>query len=127
MNATADQIQTSVDAQDVSLPLKDSVTAVCPECQAPFQTFVFSTGRQQRLFCQDACRQTAYRKSPAHRKCLDGDRNQRLNRRNTQTRRRNAFKYFSFDGRYSGPDAPGVPTIGMLNLKQFSKERNKWQ
>ena len=118
---TDNRIQTET-ALEVSPAPKDGVTAVCPACQTSFLTIIFRTGRQQRSFCSDACRQIAYRKSPAHRACLDGLKNQRLNRRNAQTRRKNAFKYFSFDGLHSGPDATGVPSIGMLNLKQFSKE-----
>ncbi len=121
--ATADNSTRDLTALEVSPAPKDSVTAVCPECQTFFQTVAFrTTGRQQRLFCSGVCRQAAYRKSPAHRKCLDGLKNQRLNRRNTQTRRKNAFKYLSFDGLHSGPDATGVPCIGMMKLKQFSKE-----
>jgi hypothetical protein len=110
----------------VSQPSKDSVTAVwfvgtCPECQTDFDTILFKTGRQQRLFCSDACRQAAYRKSPAHRACLDGFKNQRLNRRNTQVSRKNRDKAFSLD-RYSGPVVDGVPSVGMLDLKKFPKE-----
>jgi hypothetical protein len=105
----------------VSQPAISSVTAACPECQISFWVIVFKTGRQQRIFCSDACRQTAYRKSPAHRACLNGLKNQRLNRRNTQVSRKNRDKAFSLD-RYSGPTVDGVPSVGMLNLKQFAKE-----
>jgi len=109
----------------VSSPVISSVTATskvnCPECQTSFETVLFSTGRHQRSFCSDACRQAAYRKSPAHRKCLDGFKNQRQNRRNTQTRRKNRDKAFYLDC-YSGPVVDGVPSVGMLDLKQFSKE-----
>jgi hypothetical protein len=100
-----------------------TATATCPECEESFQTVVFKTGRQQRSFCSDACRQAAYRKSDAHRKILDGLTNQRLNRRVSHFRRRNAFKSIGLDV-HSGPDAVGVPQLSAINLKNFSKERD---
>jgi hypothetical protein len=112
-------------ALGVSQVLKDSVTAVCPECQSSFETVLFKTGRQQKTFCSDGCRQSAYRKSPAHRKVLDGFKNQRFNRRMAHIKRANAFKYLSFDGRHSGPAAVGVPPLGALDLERFSKELSK--
>lgn len=93
-----------------------SVTIQCSECQTQFTP----QGRQK--FCTNVCRQRAYRKSPAHRAQLDGVRNQRRNRRAAWHVRKNRHKYLSFDGRYSGPLANGVPSLGMLDLKNFSKE-----
>ncbi len=125
MTAPTDNRMQTETAFAVSSHVISSVTATskvnCPECQTSFETVIFRTGRQQRSFCSDACRQTAYRKSPAHRACLDGLKNQRMNRRNAQTRRKNRDKAFYLDC-YSGPTVDGVPSVGMLNLKQFSKE-----
>ena len=125
MTAPTDNRMQTETALAVSSPVISSVTATskvnCPECQTSFETVIFRTGRQQRSFCSDACRQTAYRKSPAHRTCLNGLKNQRQNRRNAQTRRKNRDKAFYLDC-YSGPVVDGVPSVGMLDLKQFSKE-----
>jgi len=46
---------------------------------------------------------------------------QRMNRRNSWVRRRRAYKALSFDGLDSGQMATGVPRLGELNLKKFSK------
>src|SRR5438876_5424107 len=113
MLETAKSSTSDKSALKVSLVVKHSVTKVCLECKASFETMLFSTGRQQRSFCSDACRQVAYRKSPAHRKCLDGLRNQRLNRRNTQVRRKNRDKAFYLDC-YSGHVVDSVPSVGSL-------------
>jgi len=112
-----------LDALVVSQVSKHSVTAACPVCTGSFQTILFKKGRQQRSFCSNACRQVAYRKSPAHRAVLDGLRNQRLNRRNSYFQRKNAFKSIGLDV-YSGPEATGVPSIEMLELRKFSRERD---
>jgi hypothetical protein len=97
-------------------PAKHSVTP-CSVCFAPF----VPTSAVNR-FCSPACRQSAYRDSPAHDACLAGLRHQRRNRRMAWMRRKHAFKYLTNGGRYSGPDAVGVPRIGELNLKHFSKK-----
>jgi hypothetical protein len=112
------------DAIQVCESVKNSVTASCLECKSPFQTILFKTGKQQRSFCSDACRQTAYRKSPAHQACLDRLTNQRTNRRVEHFRRKNAFKSIGLSTAHSGPDAVGVPRVSMLDLKKFPKTPN---
>jgi hypothetical protein len=99
--------------------LDSSVTPakqMCLECSTSF-----TPASKVNRFCSSPCRQAAYRKSPAHRACLDGLKNQRLNRRNDQVRRRNKFKYLSFDGLHSGLLDTTVPSIGQLNLKRYAK------
>jgi hypothetical protein len=91
----------------------------CLSCPARFPY----KGKNRR-YCSSPCRQAAYRRSSAHRACLDGAKNQRANRRLSWHRRKNAFKSLTFDGLHSGPDAVGVPPLGEINLKQFSKVRS---
>jgi len=88
----------------------------CGECGKQF-----TPANKIQRFCSSPCRQSAYRKSPAHDANRIGLRNQRLNRRNSWVRRRRAYKSLSFDGRDSGSLVASVPPLGMINLKQFSK------
>lgn len=109
-NSNSSQNETLVDC----LPTKHSVT-LCAECGTPFVP-----ASKVNRFCSSACRQAGYRKSPAHQACLAGHKHQRHNRRMTWMRRKNAFKSLSFDGRYAGSGAVGVPRLGELDLKKFS-------
>jgi hypothetical protein len=111
-------VSNPVQTPDVRLDEISGVTAAenCAECGSSFE----SQGKHH-LYCSSACRQRAYRRSPAHRKRLDGLKTQRLNRRNDQVRRRNKFRYFSFDGLHSGNSDMTVPSVGQLNLKRYAK------
>jgi hypothetical protein len=102
-------------APELSHPAETSLR-LCLECSTPF-----TPASKVNRFCSSPCRQAAYRKSPAHRACLDGLKTQRLNRRNDQVRRRNKFKSLSFDGVHSGPLDKTVPSVGQLNLKRYAK------
>lgn len=64
----------------VSPDSNSGVTMPCEECNEPFTP----TSSRQR-FCGNACRQTAHRKSPAHRNYLDKQKRRRLLRRNDRT------------------------------------------
>ena len=100
-------------------PRPSDVLGVTKEC--PCGTS-FESHSPRHRFCSGSCRQWSYRQSsPAHRARLDGLKIQRLNRRNDQVRRRNKFKSLSFDGVHSGPLDTTVPSVGQLNLKQYSK------
>ncbi len=70
--------------------------------------------------CSDACRQAAYRKSPAHRAYLDKQKNRRALRRAEWFRRRNRDKHLTPLSRRSGPDVSGVPPVGQLRLPDIS-------
>jgi len=108
---------TSEQTPVVSIPIILGVTT-CPECGTPF-----TPKNERQRFCKGSCRQKAYRRSPAHRAVLDGLTNQRTNRRVDHFHRKNAFKSIGLDV-HSGPDAVGVPRVGMLDLKQFPKTPN---
>lgn len=93
-----------------------SVTATkCLHCEKEFAP------KPNQKFCSNACRQKAYRLSPAHRKSLQGQKHQRMNRRNDWTKRRRAYMSLAFDGRHSGSIIGTVPALGSINPKQFSK------
>jgi hypothetical protein len=76
-------------------------------------------------FCSSACRQRAYRQSPAHRAVLDGKKQQRHNRRLYQHREKFRACSIGFDARFGGPVNESVPSVGMLDLKRFSRNKSK--
>ncbi len=96
----------------VGSPAKHSVTNVCKECSSPF------VATRRASTCSSACRQAAYRKSPAYKESLAKKKDQRLRRRNAWFKRKNYYKTFDFD-HYGGPVATGVPRLGMLDLKNY--------
>jgi hypothetical protein len=100
----------------VSLEPKVSVTKECADCGFPF-----ATENKQQRFCSSPCRQRAYRKSPAHRAQLDGKKQQRRNRRLYQHQEKYRACSIGFDSRFGGPINESVPSVGNLDLKQFSK------
>jgi hypothetical protein len=102
---------------DVSLQPELGVTTECAECGATFK----SEGKHH-LYCSGACRQRAYRQSPAHRAVLDGKKQQRRNRRLYQHREKFRACSIGFDARFGGPVNESVPSVGMLDLKRFSKK-----
>jgi len=83
---------------------------------------VFTPVSEVNLFCSNACRQRVYRLSPAHRACLLGLKTQRRNRRVYQHREKYRACSIGFDSRFGGPVNETVPSVGMLNLKNFSKK-----
>lgn len=91
---------------------KHSVTNVCKECSNSF------LATRVAIYCSRACRQAAYRKSPAYKASLVRKVEQRLRRKNAYFKRKNRFKSFGLDC-YSGPIATDVPRLGMLDLKNY--------
>jgi hypothetical protein len=87
---------------EVCLDAKDSVT-LCEHCH---------TNPSTRRFCSSACRQAAYRLSPAHRKNLDKQKTRRLDRRNRWVTARLRDKHFTFDGLFGGHINGAVPSLG---------------
>lgn len=80
------------------------VTIPCEECG---KSFVPATPRQR--FCGNACRQTAHRKSPAHRVYLDQQKQRRLARRNRRFAKMNRDKSLGALSVYSGPGVNVLP------------------
>ena len=97
-------------------PIAEMALRPCDECKTSF----IPTSTVNR-FCSSPCRQAAYRKSPAHRACLDGLKIQRFNRRMDCYRRKNKFRSLGFDGIYGGPVDVSVPSVGQLDLKRYAK------
>jgi hypothetical protein len=71
--------------------------------------------------CRGACRQAAYRKSPAHLNNLARHSAARLNRRVIWRKRKLRDKAASNFRHISGPNAVGVPRLGNLDIKQHLK------
>jgi hypothetical protein len=88
---------------EVRLPDEPGVT--CEHCQT-------NPAKSKGRFCSDACRQAAYRLSPAHRKNLDRQKTRRLDRRNRWVNARLRDKHFAFDGLFSGHINDAVPRLG---------------
>jgi hypothetical protein len=101
---------------DVSLQPELGVTTECAECGATFK----SEGKHH-LYCSGACRQRAYRKSPAHRVQLNGKKQQRMNRRNAWVASRVRDKAYGTFPQLSGPEPTFKYPLGALDLKRFSK------
>jgi hypothetical protein len=99
-----------------SQPELGVTTKECAECGSPFE----SKG-EHHLYCCGACRQRAYRRSPAHRAVLDGKKQQRRNRRLYQHQEKYRACSIGFDSRFGGPINESVPSVGDLDLKRFSK------
>lgn len=96
---------------DVSQQAEHSVT-LCP-CGKP----------ARRKFCSSACRQAAYRNSPAHTDNLKRLRDARRARRADHYQRRNRSRALAPVRGYSGPVPDGVPRLGDLNLKNYLGEK----
>lgn len=102
--------KTSIVDTKVELPL-------CMECS------VTPVSRKSAKFCSNACRQTAYRKSPAHTKALKRLANARTLRRATWEHRRHRDKAMGVFRGYGGPEVSGVPRLGMLDLRNFKEAK----
>jgi hypothetical protein len=87
----------------VCLPQDSSVT--CEHCRT-------NPAKSKGRFCSNACRQAAYRLSPAHRKNLDRQKTRRLDRRNRWVSARLRDKHFTFDGLFGGHININVPCLG---------------
>lgn len=99
----------------VSPDSNSSVTIPCEECG---KAFTPASSRQR--FCENACRQAAHRKSPAHRDYLDRQKARRLARRNGWFARRNRDRSISrISAVYSGPSVDSVPRLGSLRLPEI--------
>jgi hypothetical protein len=98
--------------ESVELPL-------CAECG------VTPVSRKGAKFCRGACRQAAYRKSPAHARSLKRLADARTLRRRTWEQRKARDKALGTFRGYGGPEATGVPRLGMLDLKNFKKPLNE--
>lgn len=107
MNSTQVQTQTP----EVCPSQNSGVTTLCAHCGINPAT---------KKFCSSACRQAAYRLSPAHRKNLDKQKSVRLQRRNRWVAAKTRDKAFGFDGRHGGHVNPNVPSLG--NFEKFSAE-----
>jgi len=81
----------------VSVDPLSGVTISCEECG---KTFAPATPRHR--FCENACRQSAHRKSPAHRAYLDTQKERRLARRNRRFAEMNRDRSLSTLSIYSG-------------------------
>jgi len=100
---------------EVSPDSNSGVTKPCEECG---KAFTSATPRQR--FCGNACRQSAHRKSPAHRDYLDRQKARRIARRNGWFARRNRDRSISrISAVYSGPSVDGVPRLGSLRLPEI--------
>lgn len=94
--------------------------AICPACSKEFHP-----KRSSARFCSPACRQSAFRKSPAGKvaRQRQGDRMKvrRAGRRAEHFTRANRDRHFTFDGRFSGPIVAGVPSLGSLRLPSYAE------
>jgi hypothetical protein len=97
--------------------------AICPACSKEFQP-----KRSSARFCSSACRQSAFRKSPAGKEARQrqGQRMKvrRASRRAEHFVRVNRDRHFAFDGRFSGPIVAGVPSLGSLTLPSYAEATN---
>jgi hypothetical protein len=110
-------VSNPVQAPDVCLPEVSGVTTKeCAECNS-----IFEPENKIQRFCSGACRQRAYRRSPAHRAQLNGKKQQRRNRRLYQHQEKYRACSIGFDSRFGGPINESVPSVGNLDLKRFSK------
>ena len=89
---------------------------LCAECG------VTPIRRKGAKFCSNACRQAAYRKSPAHARALKRLADARTLRRKTWEQRRQRDKALGVFRGYGGPEVSGVPTLGMLDLRNFKEK-----
>lgn len=107
------QTEQSTQTLEVYSSSKNGVTISkqCAECGKDFSA---NHGKQQ--FCGDPCRQSAHRKSPAHRRYLDKQIRRRLLRRNTRTALLVRDKGFNDFGVLSGPAPTSILPIGMMTL-----------
>jgi len=93
------------------------VTIPCEACGVPFRP-----SRSRQRFCGNGCRQSAHRKSPAHRNYLDRQKARRIARRNGWFARRNRDRSISrISSVYSGPSVDTVPRLGSLPLPKIPK------
>lgn len=83
---------------EVSQYAKSVVTITCAECGTAFES-----KSPRHKCCSGACRQKAYRRSPAYRARLDQQKAARFERRLYRYQRRNRARALGFDGRYGGP------------------------
>jgi hypothetical protein len=98
----------------VSPDSNSGVTTACEECGKPFAP---ATPRQR--FCGNACRQSAYRKSPTHVVYLQQQKQRRLARRNRRFAEMNRDKSLSTLSVYSGPVVNVLPLRLMsLNIRR---------
>jgi hypothetical protein len=93
---------------------KDSVT-LCAEC---------GVKPAIRKFCSNACRQAAYRKSPAHAACLRRDKDWRKARRRAWRRERLRFCAINPLVQFSGPSNDVVPRLGDFWISPEGKRLN---
>ena len=107
--------QSGKQALEVSTNPDSGVTKPCEECG---KAFVSATSRQR--FCGGACRQAVHRRSPAHRKYLDKQKQRRLLRRNNRTRllcRDMAIN--NGLGSYGGPTPSSILPLGAYDLPKI--------
>jgi hypothetical protein len=79
-----------------------------------------SCGKPARQkFCCGACRQEAYRTSPAFLANKKRWENARIARRAEWESRRHRDKHLTFDGLHGGNRVAGVPRLGDLKLKNY--------
>ena len=76
----------------------------------------------RRRFCSSACRQAAYRKSPAHDANLDRQKKLRRERRSRWTNERRRSMSMTFDSRSSGSLNTNIPRLG-----EFEKSSAEFQ
>jgi hypothetical protein len=86
----------------VCLNTKEAVT-ICVHCKS---------NPAKRLYCSNACRQAAYRLSPAYAEAKTRAKDRRLSRRNRWVAAKTRDKYLTFDGRRGGHNNHTVPPLG---------------
>jgi hypothetical protein len=98
---------------EVCQPTKDSVTRKTCPCGKP----------AKKKFCCSACRQAAYRTSPAHVDILKRLRDARVARKADHYRRKHQYQAISTVRGFGGPIPSGVPKISDLNLNNYTKQQ----
>ena len=99
----------------VSVDPLSGVTKACVECGK-----AFTPATPGQRFCGNACRQTAHRKSPAHRNYLNKQKQRRLHRRNNRTRLLYRDKSINGGlGSLSGPTPSSILPLGAYDLPKI--------
>jgi len=92
----------------------------CEVCKKEFQP-----KRCTARFCSKRCQQSAHRKTPAGQAAAhhQGERMKvrRAFRKSQRFARLNRDRALVFDGRFSGPVVPGVPSLGEMKLPSYAE------
>ena len=103
------EVVTEVKTLEPCLIINDGVT-FCEHCKVH---------PAKRKFCSNACRQAAYRLSPAYEGSKAKHRLHSFNRRQRWIAAKTRDKHIVFDGRYGGHEATTVPALRDFERKKY--------